>query len=121
MRRRKNRRTFLMTAIVAAIIATSAYAYTNTIGGVTPPPVGSGSGAIAGYTASNIDYNLSGLNIASIEFDLAGSSAASVVQVQAVNAGSWYSCDASAAPAIVCATTGLTALAANNLTIVAKG
>jgi len=41
MRRRKNRRAFLMTAIVAAVIATGAYAYTNAIGGVTPPNLGS--------------------------------------------------------------------------------
>ncbi len=127
MRRKRNRRALLMTAILAAVIATGAFAYTNTISGVTPPSVGSGSGAIGGYTASNIDYNLNATNPAnvdSIQFNLANASAATSVQIQAVTGGSWYACGAPAgAPPmlVTCTTTGLTAEAADNLTIVAKG
>jgi len=127
MRRKRNRRMLVMTAIVAAVLATSAYAFTNTIGGVTPPAVGSGSGAIGGYTASNISYNLNAANPAnvdSIQFNLANATAATTVQIQAVNASTWYTCGAptGGAPMLVtCTTAGLTAAAANNLTIVAKG
>jgi len=127
MRRKRNRRALLLTAIVAAVIASGAYAFTNTIGGVTPPSVGSGSGAIGGYTASNISYNLNAANPAnvdSIQFNLLNATAATTVQIQAVNAGSWYACGAptGVSPMLVtCTTAGLTAAAANNLTIVAKG
>ena len=128
MRRKRNRRMLVMTAIVAAVLATSAYAFTNTIGGVTPPAVGSGSGAIGGYTASNISYNLNAANPAnvdSIQFNLANATAATTVQIQADTvAGTWYTCNAptgSAPMLVVCPTAGLTAAAANNLTIVAKG
>jgi FlaG/FlaF family flagellin (archaellin) len=116
-----------MTAILAAVIATGAFAYTNSIGGVTPPAVGSGSGAIGGYTASNISYNLNAANPAnvdSVQFNLASATAATTVQIQAVTAGTWYACGAptgSAPMLVTCTTAGLTAAAANNLTIVAKG
>ena len=127
MRRKRNRRALVMTAILAAVIATGAFAYTNSIGGVTPPAVGSGSGAIAGYNASNISYNLAAnpANVTSVQFNLASATAATTVQVQADSvAGTWYTCNAptgSAPMLVVCPTAGLTALAANNLTIVAKG
>ena len=127
MRRRKNRRALLLTAIVAAVVATGAYAYTNTIGGVAPPNLGSGSGAINGYTASNISYNLAAnpANVTSVQFNLASATAATTVQVQADSvAGTWYTCNAptgSPPMLVVCPTAGLTALAANNLTIVTKG
>ena len=127
MRRKRNRRALLMTAIVAAVIATSAYAFTNTIGGVSPPNVGSGSGAIGGYTASNISYNLNAANPAnvdSIQFNLLNATAATTVQIQAVTAGTWYACGVptgSSPMLVTCTTAGLTSAAANNLTIVAKG
>jgi len=127
MRRKRNRRALLMTAIVAAVIATSAYAFTNTIGGVSPPNVGSGSGAIGGYTAGSINYNLAAnpANVTSVQFTLANATAATTVQIQADTvAGTWYTCNAptgSAPMLVVCPTAGLTAAAANNLTIVAKG
>jgi|ERR1035437_5662697 FlaG/FlaF family flagellin (archaellin) len=127
MRRKRNRRVLLTTAILAAVIATGAFAYTNTITGVTPPNVGSGSGAINGYAATNISYNLNAANPAnvdSVQFNLASATAATTVQVQAVNAGTWYTCNAPSGGApmlVVCPTAGVTAAAANNLTIVAKG
>jgi hypothetical protein len=127
MRRKRNRRALIFTAIVAAVVATSAYAFTNTIGGVTPPSVGSGTGVIGGYTAGSISYNLNAANPAnvdSIQFTLLNATAATTVQIQAANAGSWYPCNAPTGVSpmlVVCPTAGLTALAANNLTIVAKG
>jgi hypothetical protein len=127
-RRKRNGRVVLITAIVAAVLATSAYAFTASIGGVTPPSVGSGSGTIAGYTAGGISYNLNAanpLNVDSIQFTLANASATTSVHIQADSvAGTWYACNAptgSAPMQVVCPTVGLTAEAANNLTIVAKG
>jgi len=125
MRRKRNRRALLMTAIVAAVIATSAYAFTNTIGGVTPPSVGSGSGAIGGYTASNISYTLSPanpLNLNQVSFNLANSTASSVVQISLDGGTTWYACAMGMPPAVTCATTApqATAAAATNMTIVAQ-
>lgn len=127
MRRRRNRRALLVTGFIAMIVAAGAYAYTNSITGVNPTNLGSGSAAINGYAATNIAYNLNAanpLNVDSVQFNLASATAATAVQVQAVSAGAWYSCGAptGAPPMLVtCTTTGLTAAAANNLTIVAKG
>lgn len=126
MRRKRKRFAFVLTAIVAAIVATSAFAFTNTIGGVAPPNLGSGSGAINGYTASNIAYNLNATdpsNVDSIQFNLASATATTSVRIQAVSGGSWYACNApSGAPPmlVVCPTAGLTSAAADNLTIVAN-
>jgi hypothetical protein len=127
IRRKRNRRVLLLVAVIAAVLATGAYAYTNTISGVTPPNLGSGTGAINGYTASNIAYNLNAsnpANVDSVQFNLASATAATTVQIQAVSAGTWYSCNAptgSPPMLVVCPTAGLTDAAANNLTIVAKG
>jgi len=125
MRRKRNRRALLMTAIVAAVIATSAYAFTNTIGGVAPPNLGSGSGAITGYTASNIAYTLAPanpLNLNQVAFNLANSTASSTVQISLDGGTTWYACVMGTPPAVTCATTSpqATAAAATNLTIVAQ-
>ncbi|MGA9761558.1 MAG: hypothetical protein WBQ14_03965 [Gaiellaceae bacterium] len=127
MRRKRNRRALLMTAILAAVIATGAFAYTSSIGGVTPPAVGSGSGTIGGYTASNINYNLNATNpanVTSIQFNLLNATTTTTVQIQAVTGSTWYSCGAPSGTSpmlVTCTTAGLTAAAADNLTIVAKG
>ena len=124
MRRRKNRRALLLTAIVAAVIATGAYAYTNTISGVTPPNLGSGSGAIGGYTASNITYTLAAnpTNLNQVAFNLANSTASSAVQISLDGGTTWYACAMGTPPAVTCATTSpqATAASATNLTIVAQ-
>ena len=125
MRRKRNRRMLVMTAIVAAVIATGAYAYTNTITGVTPPALGSGSGAIAGYTASNITYTLAPanpLNLNQVAFNLANSTASSTVQISLDGGTTWYACTMGTPPAVTCATTApqATAAAATNMTIVAQ-
>jgi len=125
MRRKRNRRMLVMTAIVAAVIATGAYAYTNTITGVAPPALGSGSGAIAGYTASNIAYTLSPTNptnLNQVAFNLATSTAATAVQISLDGGTTWYACTMGTPPAVTCATTApqATAAAATNMTIVAQ-
>ena len=125
MRRKRNRRAVLMTAILAAVIATGAFAYTNSIGGVAPPAVGSGSGAIAGYNASNIAYTLSPtnpLNLNQVAFNLASSTAATAVQISLDGGSTWYACTMGTPPAVTCATTSpqATAAAATNMTIVAQ-
>jgi hypothetical protein len=124
MRRKRNRRTLIITAIVAAVVATSAYAFTNTIGGVAPPSVGSGSGPIGTYTASAISYTLSPtnpLNLNQVSFNLANSTAATAVQIS-LDGTTWYSCVMGTPPAVTCATTApqATAASATNMTIVAQ-
>ena len=128
MRRRKNRRALLLTAIIAAVVATGAYAYTNSITGVSPPNLGSGSGGITGYTAGTITYTLNAANPTNLDqvaFTLTGATSSTVVKIQVVNTtGAWYSCNSASAPSITCNTTvgtQATASAANNLTIAASG
>jgi hypothetical protein len=125
---KRQRRTLLWTLLVGAIMASGAYAYTNTISGLgTPPNLGSGGpGAINGYDVTNIAYNLNAanpLNVDSIQFNLGQATSSTAVQIQAASGGSWYACSApsGAAPVlVVCPTAGLTAAAANNLTVVAN-
>lgn len=127
MRLKRNRRVLLVTTLTALILAAGAYAYTNSIGSVTPPNLGASAPAVInGYTASNIAYNLNAnpANVDSVQFNLASATAATTVQIQAVTSGTWYTCNAptgSAPMLVVCPTSGLTAAAANDLTIVAKG
>jgi len=124
MRRKRNRRALLLTAFIAMIVAAGAYAYTNTIGGVSPPNLGSGSGAIGGYTASNIVYTLAAnpTNLNQVAFNLANSTASSSVQISLDGGTTWYACTMGTPPAVTCATTSpqATAAGATNLTIVAQ-
>jgi hypothetical protein len=117
---RKPSRT-LIVAFLAVAIGAGVYAYaaTNTVPGST---AGSGSGAISGYTVSNIAYTLNGTtptNLDQVAFTIAPA-AASTVKVQLAAAGSWYTC-ANAAGSVTCATTApqATAVAATQLTVVA--
>lgn len=126
--RRARRRSLIVVLVVAAVAAASAYAYTNAVGGVNPPLLGSGSSAVGKYTLGTPVYNLnanSPQNIDSVSFTLTGATAATVVRVRLIAAGTWYSCDESGAPTITCATTVplVTAVNANGntLTVVATG
>lgn len=128
MRRKLRKHRFLVLLLIAAVAATSAYAYTNAVGGVNPLRLGSGSNAIGKYTLGTPTYNLnanSPQNIDSVSFTLTGAIASTVVRVRLIAAGSWYNCDESAAPTITCATTApqVTAVAANGntLTVVSTG
>ena len=121
MRFRYPRRRTIVVALLALGVASGVYAYaaTNTVPGSL---AGAGSGAISGYTVSNIAYTLNAAtptNLDQVAFTIAPT-AASVVKIQVVPAGSWYNC-ANAAGSVTCNTTApqATAAAATQLTVVA--
>jgi|tagenome__1003787_1003787.scaffolds.fasta_scaffold20391485_2 hypothetical protein len=112
---------FALAALVAGIVASSAYAFTasNTVPGTSS---GSGAGAISGYTVSSIAYSLNASNpqnIDAVTFTL--DKAATTVKAQLVGAGSWYSCSNTGGNNWSCATTSpqMTAATATQLTVVA--
>ena len=112
---------FIFIAILVGILASAAYAFTaaNTVPG---SQAGSGSGAISGYTATNVAYTLNGTtptNIDSVAFTIAPTTTAAV-KIQLAAAGSWYSC-VNASGSVTCATTApqATVVAATQLTVVA--
>jgi hypothetical protein len=115
------RRRTVVVAIVAFAVACGVYAYaaTNTVPGST---AGAGSGAISGYTVSNVAYTLNSTtptNLDQVAFTIAPI-ATSTVKVQLAPAGSWYSCS-NTAGSVTCNTTSpqATAAAATQLTVVA--
>ena len=117
----RKRRRFALAALFAGIAASSAYAFTNsnTVPGTN---AGSGSGAISGYTASNVAYNLNAANpqnIDSVTFTISPTTT-STVKIQLASGGSWYSCT-NGAGSVSCTTTSpqATAAAATQLTVVA--
>ena len=117
----RRRRRFALAALIAGITASSAYAFTNS-NTVPATSAGSGSGAISGYTASNVAYNLDASNpqnIDSVTFAISPT-AASTVKIQLASGGSWYSCT-NTAGSVSCTTTSpqATAAAATQLTVVA--
>jgi len=117
----RRRRRFALAALIAGITASSAYAFTNS-NTVPATSAGSGSGAISGYTASNVAYNLDASNpqnIDSVTFTISPT-AASTVKIQLASGGSWYSCT-NTAGSVSCTTTSpqATAAAATQLTVVA--
>jgi hypothetical protein len=132
MRRRLRKHRLLATIVVAAIAVTGAYAYTNTVGGVSPPLLGYGTGSIDKYSLSNLSYNLNNSGnsnqITSISFTLDRANMTTIARVKLSAYVTWYSCSSAAAPAITCATTSPQVLAvtswnggAGTLTIVATG
>jgi membrane associated rhomboid family serine protease len=117
----RRRRRFGLAALVAGIAASSAYAFTNS-NTVPATNAGSGSGAISGYTASNVAYNLNASNpqnIDSVTFTISPA-AATTVKIQLASGGSWYSCT-NTSGSVSCTTTSpqATAAAATQLTVVA--
>ena len=117
----RKRRRFALAALVAGIAASSAYAFTSS-NTVPATNAGSGSGAISGYTASNISYALDATNpqnIDSVTFTISPTTT-STVKVQLASGGSWYSCT-NTAGSVSCTTTSpqATAAAATQLTVVA--
>jgi hypothetical protein len=115
-------RTILGVAILVAILAAGAYAFTasNTI---PASSAGSGSGAVSGYTASNIAYTLNATDPTTadeITFDLTPTST-SAVKVKYTNAGSWTTCTNDGSGGITCDYTGspIALTAIDNLTVVA--
>jgi hypothetical protein len=127
MRKRSRNHRLLGTLAIAVVVAAGAYAYANSIGGVNPPPLGSGYGNIGKYALGTVTYNLNTnnpRNIDSVSFRLDNSTSSTVVRVRLINSGGWFNCDESGAPAtITCTTTGVTAANANGntFTVVATG
>ena len=120
MRWRRKRTRYLAAATIAAIVAPAAYAFTaaNT---VPASSAGSGSGAISGYTVSNVAYTLNASNpqnVDQVAFTI--SPTTGTVKVQVVSGGSWYACT-NTAGSVTCATTSpqATAVGVNQLTVVA--
>ncbi len=120
---------FVTLLAVAAIVATSTFAFANAVGGVNPPLLGSGTDSIDKYTLGTPTYTLNAnrpRNLDSVSFTLTGATASTVVRVRLIDSGgTWYDCDESGAPTISCATTApqITAAGANGntLSVVAKG
>lgn len=89
-KRGRRRRRLVLVIAAAAALAFAAYAFTaaNT---VPATKAGDGSGAITGYTVSNIAYQLEAgnpANIDSVSFDL--DAVAGTVRVKVVNASATY-------------------------------
>ena len=120
----------LLVAVVAAAVAGGAYAFTaaNTVPATT---AGSGSGAVTGYTITNIHYSLNSTtpnNIDSLTFTInpaipSASSGKVIVQATLTTGGpNNYTCSTDSAGATVtCATTSLqlTTDKLSSLTVVA--
>jgi hypothetical protein len=114
---------FLPALMLVLILAAAAFAFAAA--NVVPESgAGDGSGAISGYTVTNVHYNLNATtptNIDSVQFTLAptaGAGTPASVQVQLNGGGSWFSCSL-AAGTWTCNLSGVTALSANNLRVVA--
>ena len=121
MKRPRSRVRVLIVALLAVAVACGVYAFAaaNTVPAST---AGSGSGAISGYTVTNVAYTLNATtptNLDQVAFTIAPT-AASSVKVQLAAGGSWYTC-ANAAGSVTCNTTApqATVVAATQLTVVA--
>jgi hypothetical protein len=114
---------FFAVILLALIIAVATYAFAAANTMPASSNAGDGETGISGYTVSNVHYTLNAANpanIDSVSFTLnpamvAGGS----VQVQLVNGGAWFNCSGIPGASITCTTTGVTALAANNLRVIA--
>ncbi len=113
---------YLAVLMLVLIFAASAFAFAAA--NVVPESgAGDGTNTISGYTVTNIRYTLNAgnpANLASVRFDInptAAASAPNSVSVQ-LDGGAWATCAVTTSPTWSCPT-GVTALAANNLRVVA--
>lgn len=117
---RKRGRSIVWTLLLTLLFAVAAYAFTAT-NTVPATQAGDGSGAISGYTVSNVAYTLAAnpANIASWSFDL--NAAAGTVQSKLVSASATYtSCVNSAGTHWICTPAAPpTVLAADELRVIA--
>jgi len=102
--------------MAAFILATITYAYaaSNT---VPAGKAGSGSGAITGYTVSNVTYTLDSnnpVNITAVAFTL--DAGATTAKVRLVTGGTLFPCTGGPTN-WTCTISGVTATAANNLEV----
>ena len=116
---------FRFFAALLPVLAMSAVAFAFAAANTVPESgAGDGSATISGYAVTNVSYTLNATNPANIDsvaFEvnpIAGASAPTTVKARLVTDGTWYAC--SGGPVNwTCNVTGVTALAANNLQVVA--
>jgi hypothetical protein len=104
--------------ILALILAASVYGFAaaNT---VPDTYAGDGSGAISGYTISNIVYDLNNSDPSTIDgVDFTLSAAATEVHIT-LNGGSWTSCTVTGGTSVSCTGLSQSVLAAVSLRVVA--
>lgn len=118
-------RRYLPLILIALVLMAVAYAFAaaNT---VPPTNAGDGDEVISGYTVSAVHYGLLAADpslIDTVTFTLtpdAGGTTAATVKIQLVTGGAWFNCTNTSGDNWSCAVTGgVTALAANNLRVVA--
>lgn len=122
-KRRNGRGRTLGALIVAGIVASSAYAFTQT-NTVPATRAGDGNSAISGFTATSVVYTLNATNpqnLDQVAFTISPVTT-TTVKTQLAAGGTWYSCT-NTAGSVVCATTApqATVAAATQLTVVAVG
>jgi hypothetical protein len=121
MKRSNRRRRYALAALLALIVAASAYAYTAA-NNVPATKAGDGYGAISGYNITNVQYALAAYDpskIASVSFTL--DAVASTVKAKLVNSNpSYQDCTVSGGTSVTCTfTTQPTVLAADALRVIA--
>ncbi len=120
MKRSNRRRRYALAALLALIVAASAYAYTaaNT---VPNTKAGDGQGTISGYVVSSVQYTLDATNpanIASVAFTL--DAPATQVRAKLVSGSTTYQNCNVVVLAVTCTFTAQpTVLAANELRVIA--
>ena len=118
----KSKRTRIVVVLAVALLAAiGAYAFTAT-NTVPATQAGAGSGAITGYTISNVAYTLNAdpTKIDAVTFDISPA-AAGTVKAQLVSGGTWYDCTNSSGSVSCDTTVGTQATVApsNSLSVVA--
>lgn len=108
----------IIAIVIVLAVSTYAFAAANT---VPATKAGDGSGAISGYTVTNVVYNLNATDptaLDSVDFTL--SAAATQAQIKLVAAGStWYSCTNGTGNDWSCNTSGATVASMDELKVVA--
>jgi hypothetical protein len=111
----------MMVVLIALVLAGFSYAYAaaNT---VPASNAGDGSGAITGYTITNVKYNLNTTDPSKIDtVTFNTGAAAATIKIRLDNTTTWYTCTAvTVSPwTTTCTTTGATVVGATNLQVVA--
>lgn len=94
---RKRKRRFVLVALLAFVLGTTAFAYAASLtfnGGTNAGAAGTGSGTISGYDVTNISYTLDTndpVNITGVEFAL-NPDTATTVQAKITGMTSWAAC-----------------------------
>lgn len=122
MIRIKSRRALLASILFAAIVASAAFAFTNS-NTMPATNAGAGAGAISGYTATSVVYTANATtptNLDQVAFTVAPTTT-STLKVQLAPAGVWYACTNTAGAAVCDTTVGTqaTVAAATSLNVVA--